>query len=245
MRKLLFFLCAVFMMIITVHTPAYGTGDDGSMPLYELNTDQIDNPSRPDLSLIPEGSDLARDGKLTRTYFRLQDYYAKMLWHWLDDLAGITDYECELKEHELRFRPAEEPSTAYHRKYAFGQGFFCIRSFPCIERLSENELTELRRLEKAGDPGSEECRAFVGATVKKMCTVYADKDDRLQVVQDSDGRSAPNYSVLLGLEIQIDYDAEDLSPEKEKMNAIERLASEYGKKISDAAGVPVTVFVYY
>ena len=93
MKKTLFFLCAVFMMIIPVHTPAYGTGDDGSMPLYELNTDQIDNPSRPDLSLIPEGSDLARDGKLTRTYFRLQDYYAKMLWHWLDDLAGITDYE--------------------------------------------------------------------------------------------------------------------------------------------------------
>ena len=245
MKKTGIILCLLSLLFLSLTAMTENSGDEESMTMNELIYDQISNPVRPDLSLIPEGSDLVKDGHLTKTYFRLQDFYARMLWNWMDSKVNLKEHEESLWEHSLHFRPAAEPLTAFRKKYAFGDGFFCIRNILCIERLTEEELAELRRLESLGDAGTEECRNLVDDTVRKLCTVYADEDEQIRVVHEGGGESAPNCSILLGLEIDIDFDADDLSLEKERINAIKDLAAAFEKEFSDAAGISVTIFLYY
>ena len=206
--------------------------------------DQIKSPVYPDLSLIPEDSDLIQGGELSKTYFRLQDYYAKLLLNWLNEKVEFQHYEEILEKDAIQFVPAQEYLNWFHRQYSFGKGFFYLRNILCIERLTAEELSTLRELAFTGSCRSNEGRAFVDATLHKLCTVYDQMDEKMKVVHEPDGKSARNFSVILGLSVEIDYDAEDSLLEEAKMERLRHLTKELEQEFTNSAGVPVSIFLY-
>ena len=178
-------------------------------------------------------------------YFQLQSTYLNAMNKYLNQVAGLDEFQKKLDNSGFNFIGIkEDEKDIYFRMGSFGRKNIYIRNNIHIEVLSEKDLQILKNEE------FEVVFEMVKRTMKEVIKIYYEcPDDEIDAIYDIgvfQVDTAPNDAVVLQLKYEFEYDSEGCMNRKKEQKKIDYLnvfKKELEKKMSEKLGMPVILFL--
>lgn len=217
-----------------------------AMPEYDV--DVLENLTPQDYNLDEaKTKNIVKNSIFEDDYVRLQAAYITLFNYYLCEKADIDKYQKEMDDYQYNF-PCRKPTVSM-KIGAFGRNNICIRNAFFIERLSIEQLEELKSsIDGDSVKVTESNLKMVEDTYIDVISVRYGNQAADEVVYCmfyyEDMMSVPNNAIVLEINTSVEYDEQgnaDDNRDKVKAEFLNDLSARMADEMSQALGVKVFV----